>query len=229
MSKVRTVIALLPSALGTVALLLLSLAIDQQHQQKLALFFIYQGCSLLISLTVILTTRLAKGTQLRYLRIGDLKAPTNPSKLLGIKATDNWMPVGLTFAALISIATAAYLLIYNWGALATVQLQTWLLAAVLSLPLSALNAFNEEIVSRWAVVEALSGRLARFAPWVSAAIFGTVHFFGTPGGLLGSLMAGFLAWFLARSIQETRGIGWAWIIHFLQDVMILTVMIALFI
>lgn len=41
-------------------------------------------------------------------------------------------------------------------------------------------------------------------------------------------MAGFLAWLLARAIQDTGGIGWAWMIHFSQDVLIFTVTIALF-
>jgi uncharacterized protein len=35
-------------------------------------------------------------------------------------------------------------------------------------------------------------------------------------------LAGFLGWLLAKSIVETRGIFWAWFIHFLQDVIIFT-------
>lgn len=61
---------------------------------------------------------------------------------------------------------------------------------------------------------------ARIRLW-SAAIFGGIHYFGTPGGPLGMLMAGFLGWLLAKSVVETKGFGWAWLIHFLQDVVIL--------
>jgi hypothetical protein len=35
-------------------------------------------------------------------------------------------------------------------------------------------------------------------------------------------LAGFLGWFLAKSIGETHGFFWAWLIHFLQDVVIIT-------
>lgn len=58
---------------------------------------------------------------------------------------------------------------------------------------------------------------------MSALVFGLPHYFGTPGGVVGSLMAGFLGWLLAKSIQETGGIFWAWLIHFIQDVVILGV------
>jgi hypothetical protein len=33
-------------------------------------------------------------------------------------------------------------------------------------------------------------------------------------------MAGFLGWFLGKSMLETRGLFWAWFIHFWQDVLI---------
>lgn len=98
-----------------------------------------------------------------------------------------------------------------------------------SLPLSATNALTEEVITRWAVVQSLSGGAAKFAPWVSAFIFGSVHYFGIPGGPVGAVMAGFLAWLLARSIQDTRGIGWAWIVHFCQGILIFTITIAIFI
>jgi hypothetical protein len=49
-----------------------------------------------------------------------------------------------------------------------------------------------------------------------------VHYFGTPGKIPGVLLAGFLGWFLAKSIGETHGFFWAWLIHFLQDVVIIT-------
>jgi hypothetical protein len=37
-----------------------------------------------------------------------------------------------------------------------------------------------------------------------------------------NILAGFIAWFLAKSIHETKGFFWAWLIHFVQDVMIMT-------
>jgi len=59
-------------------------------------------------------------------------------------------------------------------------------------------------------------------------VFGSVHYYGIPGGPVGSIMAGFLAWLGTRSIQDTRGIGWAWLLRFLQDVLIFFVTISVF-
>jgi hypothetical protein len=33
-------------------------------------------------------------------------------------------------------------------------------------------------------------------------------------------MTGFLAWLLGKSVLETKGLLWAWFIHFLPDVVI---------
>ena len=104
----------------------------------------------------------------------------------------------------------------------------WATAFAIAIPLSATNALTEELITRWAIVAAFSDTWARYAPWASAVFFGGVHWLGIPGGPIGALMAGFLAWLLARAIQDTGGIGWAWMIHFSQDVLIFTVTIALF-
>ena len=45
------------------------------------------------------------------------------------------------------------------------------------------------------------------------ACLGIVHFYG----IIGVLLAWFLGWILARSMLETRGLTWAWFIHFVQD------------
>jgi len=88
------------------------------------------------------------------------------------------------------------------------------------------NSFVEEIITRLAVVVVLKDILKdRAIPFVSALIFGTVHYWGNPGGLLGVIVAGFLGWLLAKSILETKGIFWAWLIHFLQDVIIISALL----
>jgi hypothetical protein len=53
-----------------------------------------------------------------------------------------------------------------------------------------------------------------------AYAFGIGHFYGIPYGVIGVLMAGFLGWWLGKSMLETRGLWWAWFIHFVQDVWI---------
>ena len=62
-------------------------------------------------------------------------------------------------------------------------------------------------------------------PRSSAVVFGLPHYFGTPSGIVGALIAGFLGWLLATSLVETQGLLIAWAIHFVQDVVIITSMI----
>jgi hypothetical protein len=43
---------------------------------------------------------------------------------------------------------------------------------------------------------------------------------GSPPGVPGIILTGFLAFLLAKSMLETRGMLWAWIMHFVPDVFI---------
>lgn len=86
---------------------------------------------------------------------------------------------------------------------------------------AATNAWSEEIFSRFVIVAGLDGKInPHTICWISAVIFGVPHFFGTPSGVSGVIMSGLLGWILAKSVIETRGLGWALFIHFLQDLVI---------
>jgi membrane protease YdiL (CAAX protease family) len=56
----------------------------------------------------------------------------------------------------------------------------------------------------------------------SAVLFGLAHYSGSPGGPVGIIMAGILGYLLSQIVYETRGLGLAWFIHFVQDVIIYT-------
>jgi hypothetical protein len=217
------------AVLGTLSLLLMSVLIDQKNQHKLELFFLYQLISLGVSGIVIVGVWMLNDRKLNFFRVGSWRAPATPVKILGITANDNWRKIGFTFAMVISGVTLMFMIINTYEDLGNITPAAWMLGLACAIPLSAVNAFNEEIITRWSIAEGFTGSFAKYAPWVSAVIFGSVHYFGTPGGLIGSLMAGFLGWFLVRSIQDTKGLGWAWVIHFLQDIIILTITLALFI
>jgi membrane protease YdiL (CAAX protease family) len=86
---------------------------------------------------------------------------------------------------------------------------------------AAFNAAQEEF--RFRVV--LLGRLipcvgAGKALLVTSVIFGLAHWFGHPSGLSGVFLAGFAGWLWGKSIVDTQGFTWAWLIHGLQDVVI---------
>lgn len=154
----------------------------------------------------------------KYWRLGEFAAPAEKVAWLGIKAGESWRSVGAGFSVAITAATAAFM----WFGFYQKTPVAWLDALPFVLIFSMTNAFSEEMLCRFSLAAGLDGAVSKQAIcWWSAVIFGGVHFFGTPGGVLGVLMAGFLGWLLAKSVLETRGFGWAWFIHFLQDVVIL--------
>ena len=156
----------------------------------------------------------------RFARTGELNAPTSPVRWLGISSKETWRSVGLNFALVTTLATGTFLY-FNF-----IQPKNILLAALVGwLPVAAalavINAFVEEALTRFGVVVGLFGVIPNGVIYViSALVFGLPHYFGTPGGVVGTLMAGFLGWLLARSVVDTRGMFWAWFIHFLLDVII---------
>lgn len=159
----------------------------------------------------------------KYFSWGNIRALFEPVKALGLRANpgETWLHLGRNFALILSAITLIfiYLQAIRGNNIAPHHLAyiPWIIF------FSAANSFIEEMITRFSVVVALDGWLRpQYVYLVSAAIFGTVHYFGTPGGVLGVFMAGFMGWFLAKSIGETRGIFWAWLIHFLQDVIIFT-------
>jgi membrane protease YdiL (CAAX protease family) len=90
-----------------------------------------------------------------------------------------------------------------------------------ALLIAAINAFNEEFTLRAAPISQLWQALGKWrALAVTSLFFGIGHYYGVPSGLLGVLLATFLGWFLGKSMLETKGFSWAWLIHFLPDAFI---------
>jgi len=157
-----------------------------------------------------------------FARFGDSSAHPEPVRWLGIKASNTWRGVGINFAIIVSLGTAIFMFIGGLeGDLSRLKLGYLGLAIIFALS----NSFIEEAITRFGVVVSLHGTLPdRYVALASGLIFGIPHYLGTPGGPVGALMAGFMGWLLAKSMLETRGVFWAWFIHFLQDVIIFMVM-----
>ncbi|HPW66473.1 MAG TPA: CPBP family intramembrane metalloprotease [Salinivirgaceae bacterium] len=186
---------------------------------------VYQGITLLIALLLLLVLWGFKREEFKtYFRKGNISAKITPEPWVGIKPKGNqtWLSFGLSIGITISVVTAIiiYFQLLNGKA---IDLSNILPILLFSLIFSLTNSFIEESVTRLSVVVVLKGKLKdRIIPFISALIFGTVHYWGNPGGIPGVLAAGFLGWFLAKSILETKGFFWAWVIHFAQDVIIFT-------
>jgi hypothetical protein len=154
-----------------------------------------------------------------YLAKGDTAAPAGPIGWLGVGQRDRWNTVGRNLTIAISLGTLAFLVLSGTPSVDLVVRALPLIPVVLLA--AALNAFNEEVTYKASLLSVLVGPMgSRQALWMVAAYFGIAHFYGIPYGLIGVALAWFLGWILAKSMLETRGIAWAWFIHFVQDVLI---------
>jgi membrane protease YdiL (CAAX protease family) len=154
-----------------------------------------------------------------FLAVGDTSAAVEPVKWLGVKTGEKWNTLGRLFAIILSLGTLTFLVIAGRPPLDIVIkalpfLPVILLAAVL-------NAFTEEINYKASFLSVLEDVVGKHqALWLMAAYFGIWHFYGVPYGVIGVILAGFLGWLLGKSMLETRGLFWAWFLHFVQDVFI---------
>lgn len=185
----------------------------------------YEFSTILISTAFLLILYvLADKIHLRYLKLNRIDGVVGPVPIIGLnpKEGEGWRTVGLTIGSIITVVTGivVYFQIVPTGDLSFRFFPEVPLIIVFAL----MNSFTEEIIFRlsYTTIVANEEMNSRISEFLSAAIFGGVHYYGiAPSGLIGALMAAFLGWFLAKSINETKGFFWAWTIHFAQDVVIL--------
>lgn len=200
---------------------LLSLDLFQSQGYNLELG--YQLTVLLLAIVVIgVVYGLTGKDGLAYLSLRKRDGVIRPEPWIGIKPkeTETWKNLGVNFSVVITLVTVIVIyfqLVHGEN----VRLALYP-GAILILIFAIMNAFTEEILFRFSFVAVVSkyGFSPYIAQGLAATVFGAVHYFGYPGGIAGVLMAAFIGWFLAKSILETRGFFWAWMIHFLQDVVI---------
>jgi membrane protease YdiL (CAAX protease family) len=179
-----------------------------------------QSLNLMVTLIIIAVLFIFRKRASAFFMIkGDTSAPAEPVKWLGIKEGERWNKLGRDFAIYISLGTLAFLVIAGRPSLEiAVRVLPFLPAVLIA---AALNAFTEEIAYKASFLSVLEEPLGKHqALWLMAAYFGIAHYYGIPYGVIGVVLAGFLGWFLGKSMLETRGLWWAWFIHFLQDVRI---------
>jgi hypothetical protein len=183
-----------------------------------------QSLNLVVTLVIIAALLLMKKKRADFfLARGDIAAPAEQVRWLGIDQGDRWNRIGVMWTVFISLGTLAFLVIAGRPPL-NIVIQALPFLPVILLA-AALNAFNEEVTYKASLLSVLESPVGpRQALLMVAAYFGVAHFYGVPYGVIGVLMAGFLGWFLAKSMQETRGLFWAWFIHFWQDVWIFSFM-----
>jgi membrane protease YdiL (CAAX protease family) len=96
----------------------------------------------------------------------------------------------------------------------------------LAVVFSAFNAAQEEYRFRAVLLGRLAPALGpSHALCMTSVLFGLGHWFGHPAGPIGVVMAGFAGFLWGKSMLDTRGFAWAWIIHGFQDVVIFTLLL----
>lgn len=155
-----------------------------------------------------------------FLTRGNPSAPAQPSRLLNIKEPKPWTDVARYFMLVyvIIVVTVVWLNLQpdlSKISQALIYLPAIIIAAVI-------NSLAEEFQFRSVLLSRLepvvrSGQ----AILMTAVLFTSLHYYtGTPSGPLGAIAVMFLGWVTAKSVLETRGLVWAFILHFIADFVI---------
>ena len=155
-----------------------------------------------------------------FLVRGQLNAPIEPISWLGIRSGESWRAFGWIFALVAALGVAIPTFLAIRPSPEEFLRASELLPAILLF--AAINAFNEEIYFRATLLSTLPQVIGKNnALLINVAFFGLAHYlYGSPPGVTGFLMTGFLAFLLGKSMLETKGFLWPWFIHFLPDVVI---------
>lgn len=180
---------------------------------------------ILLGMTVVLlgiywVKKREKPTVLQW---GDIGIKGERNRVFLIKSGHSWLKTGIGATVSITSVTTIFMVMGMTYIEKTFSYNLLLTNLHWIILLSAINALGEEVIYRVIPYE-ITGHSNKTYPYISGIIFGLAHFWGNPGGPIGIIISGLLGYFLARSVVETKGVFWALLIHFLQDVVIFGVL-----
>jgi membrane protease YdiL (CAAX protease family) len=147
-----------------------------------------------------------------YLAVGDVRATAEPMRIPS--KPEPWTKFGRNYAIISVGLLLAFLIPALQPSLAELSIGLVVFAAVCA----GMNAFAEEFLYRAALIPQVLPLFGKSATLLLLPVwFGLAHWFGVPSGLTGVILAAIGGWFFTRSMIETRGIAWAWFLHFLAD------------
>jgi membrane protease YdiL (CAAX protease family) len=153
-----------------------------------------------------------------YLRIGNLRAPAEIPLPVTTRRT-TWPRLGIILIVLVGVYLVFHVAVTRHPSSAAVT--TLLEYSPVVVVSAAVNTFCEEFLFRNSLIAPLVPAIGRpQAVWLTSLRFGIGHFYGNPSGLIGVVGATLFGFVLGRSMIETGGSGWAWMIHFAEDVVI---------
>ncbi len=198
-------------------------ASDLWNQWQHSVPWVVRGLAfqVLLALPTLLLLRTVARHQSRHtLRLvpGDSHAHARPG-VYTLGTRPQWRRLGPLWALGITIGTVTAMTIALGPKLTDVK--TLLVSLPVIVILAAANTVNEEIGFRNVPLALLPSALGtRQAVLLTSLMFGLAHFHGNPPGASGVALATFLGIFLAKSMTETGGSKWAYLVHWLQDVII---------
>lgn len=178
----------------------------------------YQAFALALAFVVLFVTLKTTPQSAQLLKAGRLTAVAGKMTLLGISGKKSWKHEFFSLLIIISAATFGFMFFTRAQAgVFKPELIFWIVLFSLT------NSFGEEIIYRFGI----NGMLTGYTPastvfLISGLVFGAAHWGGNPGGPLGMTMAGVLGYVSSKATSETGGLGIAWALHFVQDVIIYT-------
>ena len=186
---------------------------------------LFQMVRLISVLILILILRFGFGFSRRYLFLqkGQPKSLSPALPYIGWKKPKSWGTFGRNLAIIITVITG--LVLFLGADLSDMNLtkQNLPISIIVALFLAIANSFSEEVSYRNALLNPLVDIVGRdHAMFITAVLFGLAHYQGVPSGLLGVVLSSILGFLLAKSMLDTKGMYWAWMIHFLQDILIFT-------
>ena len=187
---------------------------------------LYQPVSAGIAAVTVLGTLVLVPESANYFHVGTLRTPVVGLNWMGIESSDTWLGIGISIGLMITAVTTlvVWFQVTRKGALDVRQMP---LLFLLSVPFAFVNAAVEEVIFRLALCNALGAALPMMTvALISGLLFGIPHYFGHPCKLPGVVLAGFLGWLICLSVLQTGGMIWAWAVHFVQDVVIFTLLFA---
>lgn len=155
-----------------------------------------------------------------FLTRGNLFSGAEKFAPFGIKGGESWWKIGRNVGSVVVGVT----LVFCFLTLKTTSIAhgETLQRMPLILLNAALNAFYEEFVFRAALIPPLliiAGKSKTI--WITAILFGISHLHGNEiSGVIFALMATYLGLLLAKSMIETKGILFAWGLHFILDIVV---------
>ncbi len=176
---------------------------------------------ILVALAVLAVLWLMKRERKAFFLVkGRLDASVEPIRWLGIKAGESWRTFAWIFGGVAALAVAVPTLIGISPSGSTLVKALPLLPACLLL--AGVNAFTEEAYFRCSLLSTLHNVIGRGHTLALILVFfGLSHWlYGSPSGLVGFAMTGFLSWIMAKAMLETRGMLSPWLIHFFPDVVV---------